>query len=212
LLNQDALFHHKGAHWTDLHAVQAGTATGINERDIVEGTYPGVQAAVRKIDGADAILLTGPDALAAHHALVGIIDEQRMTGIHRQQARHLPEPLQLEFEPFSGSYSLQLTVLVLGAIAAVQVMVGEQQLKRRPSQPHDRRGPGVHYHALRHHLGAGSDRAWPSFDLYKAETAAAKRQFGFPNGTEVGYVDIVIEGRPQDSLSFAGCNLPAVDR
>jgi hypothetical protein len=67
--------------------------------------------------------LAHPDALAAENALVGIIGKERVTGIHRQLTRYAPQSLQLELEPLMSRDPLQLALLVLGTMGALEMVM-----------------------------------------------------------------------------------------
>jgi hypothetical protein len=60
----------------------------------------------------------------------------------------------------------------------------------------------VNYHALLDSFGAGNDRFILTFNLHKAETTRGSRLDLFLDGTEVGYVDAILEGSPEDGHSL----------
>jgi hypothetical protein len=164
-----------------------------------------------EVDNADAILLTGPDAFAAENALVGVIYKKRMAVIHGQCLRDAPVSLQLQLESLVRGNPLQLAVPVLGAIAAVKVMMRDKKLKGGTAESLRLGGGGMHHHAVFDKYAAGSHRRPSALNLNEAEAAAAEGQNGFPDGAETGDVDAVVECRPEESLPFAGSDLPAVD-
>jgi hypothetical protein len=90
---------------------------------VVKGTDPGLQTPRSKVNGTYAVSLANPDAFAAENALVGIIGEKRVAGVDRQITRYAPESLQFELETLMGSDFLQFALLVLGATAAVEMVV-----------------------------------------------------------------------------------------
>ena len=67
------------------------------------------------------------------------------------------------------------------------------------------------HHTFFHRFRAGGDGLYPSFDLYKTETAGGRRFRLFPDGTEVGNVDAILQSSEEDVLSFAGFYLLTVD-
>jgi hypothetical protein len=67
--------------------------------------------------------LAHPGALAAEHALVGIITEKRVAGVDRQISLNAAESVQLELEALMGGDLLQFALLVLGAVGAIQRMM-----------------------------------------------------------------------------------------
>jgi len=166
---------------------------------------------VGEVDNADAVLLTGPDALAAENALVGIICEERMAVIHRQRPGDATVPLQLQLESLVRGNPLQLAVPVFGTIAAVKVMMREKKLKGGTAEPLRFGGGGMDHHAVFDKYAAGSHRRPSAFHLNAAEAAAAEGQIGFPDGAKTGDIDAVVERRPEEPLPFTGSDLPAVD-
>jgi hypothetical protein len=74
----------QGANRANGDALAAIPATGSTDRFISKrGDHPS-EAAVRKADHSLArFLLAYPDASAAQHALVGVVNEQRTAGVYR---------------------------------------------------------------------------------------------------------------------------------
>jgi hypothetical protein len=166
---------------------------------------------VSEINDANAVLLTGPDTLAAENALVGIIYEERMAVIHGQCPGYAPVSLQLQLESLVRGNPLQLAVPVLGTIAAVKVMMREKKLESSTAEALRFGGGSMDHHAVFDEYAAGGHRSPPALYLYEAEAAAAEGQIGFPDGAEIGDVDAVVECRPEEPLPFAGSDLPAID-
>ena len=67
------------------------------------------------------------------------------------------------------------------------------------------------YHTIFHRFRTGSDGFYPTLDLYKTETARSRGVGLFPNGTEVGNVDAILESSEEDVLSLAGFNFLTID-
>jgi hypothetical protein len=166
---------------------------------------------VSKIDAPDTMLMTDPDALTTENALVGIVDEELMAGIYGQGPGYEPEPLQLQLESLPAGNPLQLAVSILGTIAAIKMMVREKKLKGSTAQSLHSGSSGMYHHTIFNELATGSHRRPSSLDLHEAEPATTERQIGFPNSAEIGNIDAIVKGCPEEPLPLAGSNLPAVN-
>ena len=164
-----------------------------------------------KINAADAPLMADPDTLATKNALIRVVNKEGMTGIYRQRPGNAPEPLQFQLEPFAGGNPLQLTIPIPGTVGTIEMVMREEELKGSAAQPFHLGGTGKDHHPLLNELTAGSHRSLPALDLNEAESAAAKGQIGFPNGTETGNIDVVIQSRPEEPFASAGLDLSAID-
>jgi len=154
--------------------------------------------------------LAHPDAFAAENTLVGIIGEKRVAGVYRQITRYAPEPLQLELESLMGSNLLQLALLVLGAVCAVEMVVRQKQFKGSAPKLLHFRGIRMNHHSILHGLTAGSDRRPPAFDLDKAEPTPPKRQVCFAHSAQVWDVDVMVQRHPQQPFAFAGLQFSTI--
>jgi hypothetical protein len=96
-------------------------------------------------------------------------------------------------------------------MSTVHRVTSQKQLKGGACKPSHCRGLSIHYHALFHRLGAGSDRITSSLDFYKAEAAASSRFTSLSEGTQVGYVNTIIESHPEHLLPFTGSHFIAID-
>jgi hypothetical protein len=61
------------------------------------------------------------------------------------------------------------------------------------------------HHSFFDGLGAGGNRFIVPLYLHKAEAAGGGGLTLFPNGTEVGDVDAVVESSPEDRVPLVGC-------
>jgi hypothetical protein len=85
-----------------------------------------MEPAVGKADHSFAwFLLAYPDASAAEHALIGVIDEQRAAGVYWQFGQDLPEPFCLELCPEMLGYFLKLTGTTLETMGAIHRVTGQ---------------------------------------------------------------------------------------
>ena len=90
-------------------------------------------------------------------------------------------------------------------------MIGQKKFKRRACQSQSELPSCVYHHPFLHGLSAGCDRFRPTLDLHKAETARGSGLLLFPNGTEIGNVDAVVQGSVKDLLSLSGFNVLAIN-
>ena len=101
-----------------------------SHRDFAHGLvrkrgHPASKAPVGKTQSCHARLAAAdPDTLAAEHALVGVIHEERAAGIHGQVPRNLSEAPSPQVHLEMGGYLLQLASTALRAVGAVHVVAG----------------------------------------------------------------------------------------
>ena len=91
-------------------------------------------------------------------------------------------------------------------------MIGQKEFKRSACQSLSNFAFGMDDHIFFDWLSAGGDGFYPTLDLYEAETAGGWRFRLFPNGTEVGNVDAILQGSEEDVLSLADFYLLSVNR
>lgn len=81
-------------------------------------------------DSFARLLLADPDASAAEHALVGVIDEQRTGGVYRQFGQNFPEPFCLQLSPEMLGYFLKLTGTAFETMGTVNRVSGQEKFQR----------------------------------------------------------------------------------
>ena len=67
------------------------------------------------------------------------------------------------------------------------------------------------HHTFFHRFRARSDWFYPTLDLDKTETAGGRGVGLFPNGTEVGDIDAILQSGKEDVFSLVGFYLLTVD-
>ena len=126
---------HQGAGGADEGALTALDAGDVDEGAVLDRADDGLEAAVLEAEDTDALgVLAGLDALAAEDALAGVPDDAG-SDLVDGDGRLLAD---IEFgagADFPGDLE-KLAVAVLPASLAVVVMVGEEELDRRPSCRH----------------------------------------------------------------------------
>jgi len=96
-------------------------------------------------------------------------------------------------------------------MSTVHRVTSQKQLKGGACKPSHCRGLSIHYHALFHRLGAGSDWMTSALDFYKAESTGSSRFLSLSEGAQVRYVNTIMESRPEHLLSFACSHFIAID-
>ncbi len=123
----ETLFVLDGPGGTHLRAGPAEAAARVGEGCTLTGVDVGLFALLLVVEHPDfAEFPARPHAAPAEHALVGIVDEQRVAGVERQQLGAPLDPRLLHAQILLER--LQLAVEVLLADAAVDGMSGQQQL------------------------------------------------------------------------------------
>jgi hypothetical protein len=68
-----------------------------------------------------------------------------------------------------GGNVLQFTISILGAIATIELMIGEQKLKGSVSQPLNLWRIEMHHHAIVDWLSTSRQRSFSALDFNKAK-------------------------------------------
>jgi hypothetical protein len=87
----------------------------------------------------------------------------------------------------------------------VKTMIGKQKLRSSTGKPQSRFASCVNHHAFIDRLGTGGNRFLSPLYFNKAEATGSKGFSLFPNGTEVGYIDTIVESSPEDRVPLVGC-------
>jgi len=196
------LTENEGAHRADRDTLTAVITPGPSERLISERCdHPAKPAVSKTNDPYPQSFTAQPNTSATQHTLVGIIDKQLTGLVHRQSGQDLREPLSVEPQPEVSGNVLELARTVGCAVTTIHRMTGQEQFQTGPGQSQCPLPPGVDYHSLGHGSSTCRHGTFLTFDLHKAQTTGSIGFRSLPDGTQVGYVDSVIESCPQDTLS-----------
>ncbi|MBA7479633.1 hypothetical protein ES707_15068 [subsurface metagenome] len=157
------------------------------------------------------MLTAHPHAATAKHALIGVVDEDRTTGINRQISFKFLKPVCFQFNTQISGNFLQLTGAVTGTVSTVHRMSSHKQLEASAHQLQRLRTSGIHHHTPGYSLGTGSNRLAIALYLNKAQTASRRWLQSIPEGTQIWNIDTTIQGYPQEVLSFPGSYFLAVN-
>jgi len=147
------------------------------------------------------LIVAGPDAFAAQHALVAVEGDVGAAVVDRVDVILLAQPPRLEARFQEGGDAVQLAFAVLWAVLAVDGMRCHQQLERHALQLANVRRVGANDHVLSYVLCARRRRFGTSLYLHQAQAAAGMGR-DITYSAEVRYVDARIQRGEEQLLAL----------
>ena len=109
-------------------------------------------------------------------------------------------------------YSLKFTGAICLAMGAIHRVTCQEQFQGSAGKPRCFWSASIDYHPLCHRRSAGCNRIVLAFYLNKTEPTRGKRLGLFPDSTEIGDIDIIVQSCPQDLLIRGSSYFLAVNR
>ena len=186
----DALLLCQSTDRTCRHALAALHAVDFCELRIKDRTDFGLETTIHKTENADALdLLAGLDAALAEHALRCIADDTRACIFESRFCIFALESVLADSE-FLAEF-LKFTVQIALTGQAVLIVVGHDQLNRRPAGADRTLGVGPYYHSFGYRRCTCGKKSSCTFYFHKTYTA----------GTALYDIFKIAEGRDPDICS-----------
>jgi len=187
-------------------------ASGLGQRSVSKRGNDSLVPAAGEANGSNTQTFPAhPHTFSAEHTLVGVKNKNRTALIAGKVPFEFPKPLRLQFDSQVFGNVLEFTETVLGAVAAVQRMICEKKFGRGACQAECSLSFCSDDHPLSHGLGTSGYGFLLAVDLHKTEATSGQRLVPLPNSTQVWDVDAIVEGSPQDGLTFRNLDPLAVN-
>ncbi len=187
-------------------------ASGLGQRSVSKRGNDSLVPAAGEANGSNTQTFPAhPHTFSAEHTLVGVKNKNGTALIAGKVPFEFPKPLRLQFDSQVFGNVLEFTETVLGAVAAVQRMICEKKFGRGACQAECSLSFCSDDHPLSHGLGTSGYGFLLAVDLHKTEATSGQRLVPLPNSTQVWDVDAIVEGSPQDGLTFRNLDPLAVN-
>jgi len=109
-------------------------------------------------------------------------------------------------------YPLKFTRPICQTMGTIHRVTGQEQFQSSAGKSHCFWSASIDYHPLCHWRSAGCNRIILAFYLNKTETTRGKRLAPFPNSTEIGDIDVIVQSCPQELFTVGSSYFLAINR
>lgn len=121
------LTEHQSANRTNGNTLATVPTKGSTHRLIPKSGDHSLETTVSKANGSLAqFFLTYPNASAAKHTLVRVVDEQGATRIYRELRQNFPEPFCVKLHAEMLDYLLKFARTTLGTMGTIHRVAGQE--------------------------------------------------------------------------------------